>query len=118
MKSYLPAIGWSVVILVLSTRATVNLPESWSDLFAPDKVGHAFVYGVQTWLLLRAFRQKALEKAVFWALLISISYGILMEVIQYTFFPNRFFEVFDIIANISGSLIGLFLFNNFNIKTP
>ena len=110
MKNYLPAIGWSVIILLLSTRATISVPESWSSIFAPDKLGHTFMYGVLTWLLLWAFRQNAIEKAIIWTLIISISYGILMEVIQYTFFPNRFFEVYDIIANISGSLIGLLIF--------
>ncbi len=118
MKSYLPVIGWSALILLLSTRATINLPQSWWDLFSPDKLGHAFVYGVQTWLLLKAFQDKAIGKnPVFWALFLSIFYGILMEVLQYTFFPNRFFEVFDIIANIIGSLMGLTIFNKF-FKTP
>ena len=113
MKSYLPAIGWSAIILLMSTRATISLPESWGDILAPDKFGHAVVYGIQTWLLLKAFHKKAIGKPVIWALIISIAYGMLMEVIQYAFFPNRFFEVFDIIANISGSLIGLFIFKNF-----
>jgi len=110
LKSYLPAIGWSILILLLSTRATINLPQSWFDLYSPDKFGHAFVYGVLCWLLLKAFHREALGKPVLWALLISISYGILMEVVQYSFFPNRFFEVYDIIANISGSLLGLWIF--------
>jgi len=106
LKSYLPAIGWSIIILVLSTRATINLPQSWWDLYSPDKFGHAFVYAVQCWLLIKAFQKENIQKAVLWALIISISYGILMEVVQYSFFPNRFFEVYDIIANISGSFIG------------
>ncbi len=52
------------------------------------------------------------------ALVISGGYGILMELIQYGFFPNRYFEVQDIIANIIGSLIGLYLYRRyFLIKT-
>ncbi|MFT4666632.1 MAG: VanZ family protein [Polaribacter sp.] len=109
MKSYLPAIGWSVIILLLSTRATINLPQSWGDLYSPDKFGHAFVYAVLCWLLLKAFQKEKVRNAALLAVIISGSYGILMEVVQYSFFPNRFFEKYDIIANISGSLIGLWL---------
>ena len=47
------------------------------------------------------------------ALGISIIYGIGMEVVQYTFFPGRFFEIPDIIANIIGSILGLYLFKRF-----
>lgn len=110
LKNYIPAIVWSIVILLLSTRATISLPESMWDLVAPDKFGHALAYGIECWLLLYAFHKQAFKKPVLWALIISISYGILMEVVQYSFFPNRFFEVYDIIANISGSLIGLLIF--------
>jgi VanZ family protein len=117
LKNYTLAIVWSLIILVLSTRATINLPQSWWDLYSPDKFGHAFVYGVQAWLLHKAFYHQRMDKAIFWALLISISYGILMEVVQYTFFPNRFFEVYDIIANISGSFLGAWVFTRWFRKT-
>jgi uncharacterized membrane protein YeaQ/YmgE (transglycosylase-associated protein family) len=117
LKNYIPVIVWSLVILLLSTRATVNLPQSWWDLYSPDKIGHAFVYGVLAWLLLNAFYHQRMDKPLFWAILISISYGILMEVVQYTFFPNRFFEVYDIIANISGSFLGSWIFTKWTRKT-
>lgn len=45
------------------------------------------------------------------AILASSLYGIGMEFIQYAFFPNRFFEVLDIIANIIGSVLGVFGLN-------
>ena len=51
------------------------------------------------------------------ALIISILYGISIEVIQFTFFPGRYFENLDILANIIGSFTGLFLFNFFNKKS-
>jgi len=109
LKSYLPAFGWSIIILFLSTRGTINLPQTWWDLYSPDKFGHAFVYAVLCWLLIKASQKEVVRNAAFLALIISSGYGILMEVVQYSFFPNRFFEVYDIIANISGSFIGLWL---------
>lgn len=43
-------------------------------------------------------------------------YGLFMEILQFTFFPGRYFEVLDIIANIIGSFAGLFVFKFFITK--
>lgn len=101
------AVLWAVVILGLSTMATVNLPETWWDIFGPDKWAHAFIYGVFTILLIAAFFYKStlnLQKSILWSIVIATLYGTLMEVVQYTFFPNRYFELLDILANIIGIL--------------
>ncbi|MEM1320203.1 MAG: VanZ family protein [Bacteroidota bacterium] len=101
----------------------VNLPEQFWDILSWDKLAHAVVYALQCGLILwGGHRNKAAttldQRVVIAALLISIAYGILMEVIQYGFFPNRFFEVQDIIANIIGSFIGLYVYRRyFLIKT-
>jgi VanZ family protein len=118
LKKLIPAILWSFLILYFSTKGKVNLPESWWDFFSMDKIGHFGIYGILTFLLLRAFTFSTSEqkkKGVQIALGISIFYGIGMEVIQYAFFPGRYFEFLDIIANIIGSFTGL-LFFNFLIK--
>ena len=117
MKYYIPAILWSFLILFLSTTGGINLPASWWDLISLDKVGHLVVYGIFCMLLLGGFthnRSLALEqRGIIIALGVSIIYGIGMEVIQYTFFPGRFFEIPDIIANIIGSFLGLYLFKRY-----
>ena len=46
-------------------------------------------------------------------LFFSISFGILMEICQLYLFNGRSFELYDIIANILGSIIGLILFKKF-----
>ncbi|MFK7775887.1 MAG: VanZ family protein [Saprospiraceae bacterium] len=117
-KKLIPAILWSFLILYFSTKGTINLPESWWDFFSMDKIGHFGIYGIFTFLLLLGFlspSSKWKQKGVQMALGISIFYGISMEVIQYAFFPGRYFEYLDIIANIIGSFTGL-LFFNFLIK--
>ena len=90
----------------------VNLPESWSDLFQPDKLAHIFVYAVQVFLFLRGFHltNKLTRKISFFVVLGTILYGISLEIVQYAFFEDRFFEVFDIIANIIGSFTGWLIF--------
>ena len=87
----------------------VNLPERWADLLSWDKLAHAFVYGVQVWLCLRAVgKPTGRQTAV--VLLGSVLYGASMEAIQYAFFPGRYFELLDIAANTVGSALGWLLF--------
>ena len=123
MKNYIPALIWSLIILGLSTMPGINLPETFWDILSWDKLAHAVVYALQCALILwgghRAQAAATLNQPLaIIALLISGVYGILMEVIQYSFFPNRFFEVQDIIANIIGSFIGLYVYQRyFLIKT-
>jgi len=121
LKYFLPAILWSIVIFILSTRSGINLPESWMDFISWDKFGHAVVYCILTILLLIGSYQKNAKHDLGRAILtlgviISSIYGISMEIVQYSFFPGRFFEVMDIIANIIGSLIGLIIFKHFFTK--
>ena len=117
LKYYIPAVLWSFLIFFLSTMGGVNLPASWLDFIALDKVGHLVVYGLFCILLLGGFarnRTRELKQnGIIMALGISIIYGIGMEVVQYSFFPGRFFELPDIIANIIGSILGLYLFKRF-----
>ncbi|MEO1517925.1 MAG: VanZ family protein [Bacteroidota bacterium] len=115
---YLPFIAWSAIILVLSTGPGIDLPERWVDLVAPDKWAHAFVYAVMTGLLLWAFQKSGgslLSNSGSWILAIFVcsAYGVGMEWIQERFFPNRYFEYLDILANIIGSLLGAYLYKRF-----
>lgn len=115
IKAFIPALLWALVILFLSTLPSVNLPETIWDLLAPDKLAHAAVYAILTLCIFYGLYQlNALNKgSVFIAILISSIYGVLMEVIQYSFFPNRYFELLDIIANIIGSIGSLLILKYF-----
>ena len=113
IKKILPSIAWAILILYLSSTTSINLPESFWDFISMDKLGHFGIYGIFTFLLLKGFQKSDLkleQKDVYFALTISILYGIGMEVMQYTFFPGRYFENLDIIANIIGSFTGLLFY--------
>ena len=117
---FIPSIVWALLILYLSSVTGLNLLESLRDIFSIDKIGHFGIYGIFTFLLLKAFHPSSSvwkKNGVYWALIISIVYGISMEVMQYTFFPGRYFENLDIIANIIGSFTGLLFFKIFNKKS-
>ena len=111
-QNLLPGIIWTLVIFGLSIMPGVSLPESWADLLAWDKLAHCFVYGVQVYLLLLGFLHagrlnRATAVGVF---IFSVAFGALMELIQFGFFPGRYFELLDILANTIGSIIGWAVF--------
>jgi VanZ family protein len=102
---------WALFILAASTIGVgVNLPNTLSDVVAWDKVVHAGVYAIFGLLLYWVWKIVAnRRKAIIWSWLVAVAYGILMEVVQYRFFPNRYFEIFDIFANIVGATISLLI---------
>jgi VanZ family protein len=106
-RPYLPAFVWLGIVTALSVMPGGALPKF--NLFSADKIGHAAAYAVLTWLLLRGFRS-ANGRAAQWKehgaiFCLATGYGILMEFVQGTFFPNRFFEVDDMLANGFGALL-------------
>ena len=116
LKAFFPALIWALIILYLSTRGTVSLPPTFADLFQWDKVGHAVFYGVQTFLVLYGFHQLGTlsrSTIIFTAILVSF-YGIVLETIQFVYFPGRYFEVYDIVANIIGTLLSLYFIRYFS----
>lgn len=99
---------WAMIIFVLSTLPGEQLPQiDW--LLAPDKFGHAGVYGVLAAGIFFSFRsyRQAVKTDYYWSFLLASSYGAAMEWIQYSFFPDRYFEFWDIVANIIGAFIAL-----------
>lgn len=109
MKHFLPAIVWAFVILLFSTKIGIQLPKS---LLAPDKLGHFVAYSVFSWLVLLGFhfRNSLTKRSALLAVLIVTSYGVGMEFAQWAFFPNRFFEVWDMVANTIGAVLGYIAF--------
>ncbi len=119
MKYFIPSIIWALLILFLSSGPGIQLPKSTIDL-SIDKVGHFIFYGILAFSIAYGYFKNNPtkdKKGLFKALIISGFYGICLEIMQYSFFPNRYFEVLDIIANISGSLIGILFFKYIYYKT-
>lgn len=115
LKPFIPVFVWALVILGLSTMPGVSIPSTWADLISLDKLAHCIVYGLLAYIGLRALDLSGLylKKWVILSILLGCAYGVLMEFIQYAFFPDRYFEVLDIIANIIGSLAGAWIYNFF-----
>ncbi|MBK7871574.1 MAG: VanZ family protein [Saprospiraceae bacterium] len=117
LKAYIPAIAWALTILVLSLVSGLHLPKIAEKIISTDKLAHAAAYLVFCTLMMYGLRRNkvAFSNAALVSVAMGSTYGVLMEVLQYSFFPYRYFEVWDIVANIIGSLISV-LVSYFFIK--
>ena len=115
-KKLAPAILWAAVIMVLCGIPGNKVPElTFWQWLKPDKITHLLIFGVLCYLLLAAFYHQASpgilrNHAVLWALLITIGYGILTEVLQVYVFVKRFGDVRDALANALGAVGGWLTF--------
>lgn len=82
-----------------------------------DKVGHLTMYLGFAFITLWGYRKQYQEngnsyrrKALWLTLAISIVFGALTEVMQETLIPSRIGSIYDWIADIVGSIIGVVLF--------
>ena len=103
------AIFWTILTLYLSliSARSASKFNIW-DFTGTDKLAHLIFYAVFSFLWCMSLRKRNVEKK--YVLFFSIFFGILMEICQLYLFNGRSFELFDIIANIIGSVVGLILF--------
>ena len=107
---------WMILVLLLTLTPGDNMPETnlWSDLFRFDTVAHFGVFGVMVFLMIVGLSKQYTyhflrKKAVVVSVAVSILYGVIIELLQFTI-PGRSFEWFDILANSLGCFVGLGLF--------
>ena len=125
MKFYIPALLWIIVITYLSAFPGPQIDLSF-NFVAPDKASHFAAYGLLSILIGWGFFKKQDDgsikamstKSFFIIVAFGFFYGVLMELMQYLFLPNRYFEYGDMLANLIGSFFGLLLIRMYclNIK--
>ncbi len=103
------AIGWATVIYVLSSQTGLDVPPLFPG---EDKLLHALVFAILGFLvagaLLPAVHQTR-KRHIVMAIGLIAAYGMLDEVHQH-FVPGRMPEVLDVLADISGGILGVWLF--------
>lgn len=94
---------------MVSVMPSKSLPKIDLELVSPDKLAHALVYSILALTIFWGLSRKGNlnRKTIIMAICLCSTYGILMEMAQYLFFPGRYFEFLDIIANIIGSIASL-----------
>jgi VanZ family protein len=104
---------WAAFILVLVLMPAPAIPGGgWLGRYHVDKLVHAILFAVFFILLARAFRDldpagPARRHALLVALVISVAYGLLTELLQELTSWGRHGELGDMVANTIGSLIGV-----------
>lgn len=111
LKHLILPISATIITIIGSGLSATKAKELLTfNLFSQDKLLHFTCYFVLTILWSYGLYKIKITGSVQKSLWITISVGLLMEVCQYLFFEGRQFEFLDIIANISGSLIGALVF--------
>lgn len=107
---YRYAILWAMISLTACGINGNALPKINVD-FGIDKVAHFVLFGVQAWLIILASRvnrngsiEKIKWKSVHIAVIISLLYGIFIEILQATVFVNRSYDFADMVADGIGTL--------------
>lgn len=108
---------WAVLILVASSFPGKNIPDfSLWDFLGVDKIVHAFLYGIFTWLLLIFFTHadNPVSYKFFLSLFIGAAYGGVLELYQHYLLPDRSGDWMDFIADVTGCILALFFFRKFH----
>ncbi len=112
LKNYHRSILVVLAVLCLSTINVGSIPKV-EYVNISDKLVHAIFYMVIpiTLIIDHTFliRKPPSIKGVAYITAISIAYGILMEVVQY-FLPYRSASFYDILANITGTVVALIIY--------
>ena len=108
---WVPLIAWFLVIHNFSATPGDALPRI--NIPYADKAMHMVEYFILGVLMIRAFDKSnlhvSLEKMVFLAIIIALSYGAFDELYQRSV-PGRSCDLFDFFADCAGSCAGIFLY--------
>jgi VanZ family protein len=116
LKHAVPAITWTLVLSTLCGLPGNSFPDlSLWALLRFDSFAHAFVFAVFALLWAVAFcKQRRFELLNRYpltaALLFSIFYGVLIEIMQYAIFFRRSADWVDMAADAFGGLLGIIAF--------
>jgi Fe2+ transport system protein B len=103
----LAAIAWLVASTVLFCLPGKVLPAAgWMDALKIDKWVHTGIFFLLFVLWSFALSLKV-GKHLLWLFLALFSYGCIIEWVQDRFIINRSFDIYDIVADTAGALIGL-----------
>jgi VanZ family protein len=110
-RSFLPAIGGLIVATLLFCLPGDRLSKaSWLENLQLDKVVHVGLFAmlVFLWCLPVRWRVRTdrLSAMYGWITIAFVTYGIVIEFIQKDYIPYRSFDLFDIVADTIGCVIG------------
>ena len=115
-RNSIPGILCGIVILILTGLPGSFLPHV-KPVVGMDKVAHLLMYATFAFLCIWGYRRQYVangvpyrQRAVILALLVSIAYGGLTELMQEFLVPTRTGDWFDFLADIIGTGVGVLVF--------
>jgi VanZ family protein len=107
------AVLWGLFLFVLHVLPGSVFPKlpTYLDLLRPDKLVHLAMFGIFAFLMIRGFQKEGnpgilLKHPVLAAIIFALLFGAAMELVQNYLIPNRTGDVYDLIADLAGSLAG------------
>lgn len=101
------AISWLFVMSILFFLPGSALPqENWLHAIYFDKWVHIGLFAMLIFLWKSSFNSN-LDNYNLILLLLALLYGLSVEFIQKYFVPNRSFDLYDVLADMAGSIVGL-----------
>ena len=114
------AIIYSMVLTFVSLMKLTNVPNIGVSF--GDKIFHFLAYFVLAFLWFEAFIYNFSfnkRKAIVYASIFSVLFGIVIEVLQYLLTTYRSLDIYDVFANTSGVLLAVVIIavkNNIGVK--
>ena len=105
------AIVWALVIFVLTVIPIDAAPKTFQG---SDKLAHLIIFSVLSFLVSGSIQKKS-RNYLLVAALLSVTFGTCTELLQ-NVVPGRKADIYDLIFNVIGSLIGLYLFKIYRKK--
>ena len=103
---------WIIVVFILSSIPGSDIPKiSRFKIPHLDKIVHFIMYFTLQFLVLTEYYKNYKNKYLFTkvlllTLLLSISYGLIMELLQEYLFISRTASLYDFLANSAGAIFG------------
>lgn len=113
LHSFWPAFFWSAIVIFLLSIPGSDLPQESSFLSIPyfDKWVHLGIFAlfVVLWCWAIRFRKQRrnLVRSFIWITAGAVLLGYIMELVQKYLVPNRDYDLWDVVADGAGAILGL-----------
>jgi VanZ family protein len=112
LKYNVPSFVWAAIILWLSLSPGSGMPKV--DIPHFDKAVHFVFYLILAVLMFYGWMKQDVFPALYrqafiGIILIAVTYGVAIELMQESFTTNRHFEVMDVVADAGGAAVGSLL---------
>ncbi|WP_111684976.1 VanZ family protein [Winogradskyella tangerina] len=109
----LAAIGYTILLVIVYLINLNGVPQLGSSF--DDKIYHFLAYFVLAGLWITYFKNFKNEIKLYKVFVGMILFGIVLELVQHQFNPNRTYDTLDLLANCLGVIVGTLIAARLNI---